>query len=224
MADQITGTVCQESLHWTRETESKSINSSFTCLHKPLKDNQYWAANAMFSLWNQWNTSPARSEVLPDDERDGRGSFVGRRVTVLATALAVFAQGNKTLSSQSWRWQKHHSTKSPETKATSVQKAREKPAVPGESQHWNRYCDTVRASPFDTCHTWEPSVQPEWMSFERTWRAGMLEPWDVVTSRGHSDGKTWLLHGKELQKICQPSAEWISSLRSRSALWEVPAS
>lgn len=31
------------------------------------------------------------------------GSSVGSRVTVLATALAVFAQGNKTLSSQSLR-------------------------------------------------------------------------------------------------------------------------
>lgn len=31
------------------------------------------------------------------------GSSVGRGVTVLATALAVFAQGNKTLSSQSMR-------------------------------------------------------------------------------------------------------------------------
>lgn len=217
MADQITGTVCQDSLHWTRETESKSINSSFTCLHEPLKDNQYWAANAMFSLWNQWNTAPVRSEVLPSDERD-TGSSVGRRVTVLATALAMFAQGNKTLSSQSLRCWKHHCTKSPESKATSVQKAGGKPAVAG-----NPSPET------DTVIKWELSIW--YLSYVRPkCSARMDELWKdlkgrdgAVASRGHGDGKAWCLHGKELQRTCQHSAEWISSLRSHSALWEVPA-
>lgn len=208
MADQITGTVCQDSLHWTGETESKSINSSFTCLHEPLKDSQYWAANAMFSPWNQWNTAPVRSEMLPDDERD-TGRSVGRTVTVLAAALAVFAQGNKTLSSQSLRCWKHHSTKWPETKATTVQKEGGKPAVPGESQHWNRYCDKVRASPFDTCNTWEASVQPEWMSFEWTWRAGILELWlpeaMVMAKLGYCVARSYQ----------RP----VSTLQNRSALW-----
>lgn len=117
-------------------------------------------------LWDQ--------KCCPMMKGPDRGSSVGRRVTVLVTSPAVFAQGNKTWSSQSLRCWKHHSTKSPETKTTSVQKAGGKPAVPGESQHGNRYCDEVRASPFGTNHTWEPSVQPERMSSER---AGMLGPW-----------------------------------------------
>lgn len=71
--------------------------------------------------------------------------------------------------------------KAPQHKVTREQshlcaEDRRKASSSWESQPWNRYCDKVRASPFDTYHMWEPSVQPEWMSFERTWRAGM-EPW-----------------------------------------------
>lgn len=117
MADQITRTVCQNWLHWTRETESKSINSSSACLHEPLKDNQYWTANAMFSLWNQWNTAPSRSE---DTAWWCKGwaqeaLWAGQ---LLSWQEAVFSEGiNMLWRSWSSRHWKHHGTKSPQTKA-----------------------------------------------------------------------------------------------------------
>jgi len=89
---------------------------------------------------------------------------------------------------------------------------------PRESQHSNRCCDKLKASLFDTYYTCEPSLHPEWMSFERNSKAGMLA---LRLSKATAIAKLSYWTSRSYKRPDQHSAVCISSLRSRSTLFEV---